>query len=254
MRNLGLGWLEGRQSARVSPIPPSASVLLTSMDILLTVKTLSKAVIDTCVLPHNMGASLMTDRQKKYRIYLQSEHWSNLRAEAIARDGGKCVRCGASDWVQVHHVNYRSPLTSCVLDDVETLCRKCHRLEHGFGPTDFESKYREIERCFGYLKRPSPADWKTVRALIRSEEEVAAFGDLMFRYILFVRAHELERSVPNWWLAVPGRRDFWFERAKPGQGINQRKGVRLCTGSILNQCTRARCMAPDWPCSRCGVM
>jgi hypothetical protein len=54
------------------------------------------------------------------------------RALAKARDGGKCVRCGSSHRIQVHHIipwsaDQEDPHR---LGNLETLCHSCHILHH----------------------------------------------------------------------------------------------------------------------------
>jgi len=48
---------------------------------------------------------------------------------AKMRDGFRCVRCGDPDNLRVHHIK---GMKSHELDDLETLCLKCHHLEHGY--------------------------------------------------------------------------------------------------------------------------
>ncbi len=57
---------------------------------------------------------------------------NELKLRAKMRDGFKCVRCGSTEKIQVHH---RKGTKSQRLDDMETLCRKCHHAEHGFRQT-----------------------------------------------------------------------------------------------------------------------
>jgi RNA-directed DNA polymerase len=45
------------------------------------------------------------------------------------RDGFKCVRCGATEKLRVHHIKGTQ---SHSMDDLETLCLKCHHEVHGF--------------------------------------------------------------------------------------------------------------------------
>jgi RNA-directed DNA polymerase len=45
------------------------------------------------------------------------------------RDGFKCVRCGATENLRVHHIR---GTRSHRLEDMETLCLKCHHAEHDF--------------------------------------------------------------------------------------------------------------------------
>ena len=52
-----------------------------------------------------------------------------LKLQAKMRDGFKCVRCGARENLRVHHIKGTK---SHRLQDLETLCLKCHHAEHGF--------------------------------------------------------------------------------------------------------------------------
>lgn len=65
-----------------------------------------------------------------YLEYLKSDHWAKLRAFVLKRDRSRCVRCGASGFVQVHHKVYRSDWERALVGDLETLCRPCHEKEH----------------------------------------------------------------------------------------------------------------------------
>lgn len=73
----------------------------------------------------------MTDGQIAYLEYLKSEHWRVLRRAVIHRDGMKCVRCPARVRLQAHHKFYRDRFEDSIPDDLITLCRTCHRAEHG---------------------------------------------------------------------------------------------------------------------------
>ena len=52
------------------------------------------------------------------------------RQEIINRDGGKCVKCGASDNLEVHHITHRADGGTDEGDNLITLCAKCHAEEH----------------------------------------------------------------------------------------------------------------------------
>jgi len=155
----------------------------------------------------------LTKRQKAYREYLKSDHWKKLRNQAIARDGGKCVTCGDTTWLQVHHKIYRGFYQNSLLRDLETLCRKCHRIQHGLGPTDFQSKCREIARYFHYQKRPPKSDWLELKTLISNKDDLMDFGELMFKFIFYVVSYEREHKLQeDWWMNKDKNR-FWFHRA-----------------------------------------
>lgn len=74
--------------------------------------------------------------------FYQSKAWRETRAYIFKRDFGLCVRCGKPGEI-VHHKRYLTPdniddpSVSLNEDNLETLCRKCHALEHeGELPTD----------------------------------------------------------------------------------------------------------------------
>lgn len=119
----------------------------------------------------------------------------------MVRDGEACVRCGTQGRLQVHHLTYRSPWESCTLVDVETVCRKCHRLEHGLGPTDAQVIAQRLEKHFGIPERPPKILWLEFKAAMTSEQrDLDAFADLMRGYIYFVLEYERESGKENWWM------------------------------------------------------
>lgn len=76
---------------------------------------------------------LKTDKEfynnnfSKYALYLKyllSPEWKQLGLTIFKRDNGKCVHCGnlADD---VHHKTYDN-LYKEKLEDLESVCRKCH--------------------------------------------------------------------------------------------------------------------------------
>lgn len=66
----------------------------------------------------------------EYAAYLESDHWKNLRAAKIKRDGAACKDCGSTRFIQVHHLNYRN-IFDVILDDLKVVCRVCHEKIHG---------------------------------------------------------------------------------------------------------------------------
>jgi hypothetical protein len=69
-----------------------------------------------------------------YQEYLKSAHWKQLRGQVLKRDGRKCTRCPSQSRLQVHHKFYRERWEDSEPDDLITLCRKCHKAEHGLIP------------------------------------------------------------------------------------------------------------------------
>lgn len=66
----------------------------------------------------------------KYKDYLQSEKWKELRKKARKRAKGKCELCGGVPF-NVHHVTYPKNLERDCLDNLLVICKKCHNKLHG---------------------------------------------------------------------------------------------------------------------------
>lgn len=80
------------------------------------------------------GYGMLSIGQILYRQYLKSRHWWDLRRQAFKKYGYQCNRCPARHKLQPHHHTYRHPWELCTVDDLEILCRNCHRAEHGLPP------------------------------------------------------------------------------------------------------------------------
>lgn len=72
----------------------------------------------------------------KYSAYLKSETWKKKRLEAIERDGFQCRICGSAKNLNVHHLTYKQ-VPNEPLDDLLTVCEKCHSKLHR---NDFHKK------------------------------------------------------------------------------------------------------------------
>jgi 5-methylcytosine-specific restriction endonuclease McrA len=70
-----------------------------------------------CAKPQRSGSS---------RPEINTAAWQKLRRAARLRDGNRCVRCGAGERLSVHH----AVEGSSVLDDLLTLCARCHGRVH----------------------------------------------------------------------------------------------------------------------------
>lgn len=64
-----------------------------------------------------------------YKEYLNSELWHRKKWQAMGRDLGKCRDCGQYA-TEVHHLYYPEVFRQEMLDDLVSLCRKCHELRH----------------------------------------------------------------------------------------------------------------------------
>jgi hypothetical protein len=72
----------------------------------------------------------ISDNSRQYyrNVYLQSEHWKNLRKEKLELNP-RCEICKTTLSLDVHHKSYGN-LYDVLVKDLQTLCRKCHELEH----------------------------------------------------------------------------------------------------------------------------
>lgn len=66
----------------------------------------------------------------EYIEYIASKVWRKKRRRVFYRDKHKCQECGATRWLQVHHLTYKR-LFREPLSDLITLCRDCHKAAHG---------------------------------------------------------------------------------------------------------------------------
>jgi len=60
-----------------------------------------------------------------YNRYLKTRYWNELRKEVLDRDRWCCVKCKSNVVLQVDHKIYRGEGLE-ILDDLQTLCYKCH--------------------------------------------------------------------------------------------------------------------------------
>lgn len=61
------------------------------------------------------------------RLRLPPEQYAALCKRVLVRDGWRCQECGPLQDLQVHHLKARSKLGEDVLQNLITLCRRCHR-------------------------------------------------------------------------------------------------------------------------------
>ncbi len=64
-----------------------------------------------------------------YKEYLKTDHWLNLREEALKRAGKRCQVCGYRKNLQVHHNTYKN-IGHEDIEDLVVLCWKCHKTFH----------------------------------------------------------------------------------------------------------------------------
>jgi 5-methylcytosine-specific restriction endonuclease McrA len=62
-----------------------------------------------------------------YAEYLETPHWRETRAAALARAGGRCQVCNSRESLEVHHNTYEN-LGQEEPEDLCVLCDECHEL------------------------------------------------------------------------------------------------------------------------------
>ena len=62
------------------------------------------------------------------RSFYLTKDWKALRKRALARDGGVCVACGATERLQVDHIKprHQHPHLALDLTNTQTLCIHCN--------------------------------------------------------------------------------------------------------------------------------
>ena len=63
--------------------------------------------------------------------YMKSNEWKQKRLLVLARDNHKCIICGSDSNLEVHHTSYKT-LYNEDLNDLVTLCRYHHQLQHEY--------------------------------------------------------------------------------------------------------------------------
>ena len=66
----------------------------------------------------------------KYHKYIKSKAWQKKKQEKLDCFP-ICMRCGAKEGLQVHHNNYNR-FRNERLQDLDVLCKRCHRMVHQF--------------------------------------------------------------------------------------------------------------------------
>lgn len=80
-------------------------------------------------LDKELSISGLTRKQWYWDIYLKSPHWKDLRKQVFISQGKQCSKCPATKRLDVHHLQYKS-IFDVLLEDLQVLCRPCHRKEH----------------------------------------------------------------------------------------------------------------------------
>lgn len=89
-----------------------------------------------------------------YKKYLRSDYWNEIKEQVLERDDYRCRLCDSKKDLQVHHRTYEF-LGNEKIEELLTLCKKCHYIVHKRNPQlsykiycdnkKWEADEREIE-------------------------------------------------------------------------------------------------------------
>jgi 5-methylcytosine-specific restriction endonuclease McrA len=66
----------------------------------------------------------------KYKAYLKSDEWAQLKIDLFTLRGRSCEKCSSKTSLSVHHLTYDNIFNE-EPEDLIILCGKCHDKEHG---------------------------------------------------------------------------------------------------------------------------
>ena len=123
-----------RASKRIGRIAPS--ILQKRQATMRVIYSLNRRINITSYWLEDVAIDIraLTDGYKPYRWQYQKSNRldENIRKATILRDGCKCMECGKSNTVlEVHHIKPRRLNGSNTLDNLITLCSKCHQKTEG---------------------------------------------------------------------------------------------------------------------------
>jgi 5-methylcytosine-specific restriction endonuclease McrA len=97
-------------------------------------KYLDKGICPACMKnPIRKGLRSCSPKcnERVYKYCVVIHDWNVLRYECFERDRHQCVMCPSSDNLQADHIKpvRLNPELEWVLDNLQTLCKECHKLK-----------------------------------------------------------------------------------------------------------------------------
>lgn len=111
----------------------------------------------------------LTMREWYRTVYLLSDHWRELRTQALTTHGKICHSCQSVKCLDVHHLRYRS-IFDVKVEDLQILCRPCHEKEHSSPPKRSQPETRTLSQ---EEKKLAKTARRRARKDIRKKEAVA---------------------------------------------------------------------------------
>jgi len=195
-RSRKLRYRSARFSNRKRPdgwIPPSIKyrkdVILRVIDNLRQYLNITKAVVE-------MGrfdiSSMARNRKLKSVEYQQSDfEGKNLREKVLWRDNYKCQQCDVTSNLQIHHIIPKSKGGTNTLNNLITLCAKCHKELH-----EGKWKLNKKPKQFKYPAVAQQGKWYLYNELVKrfgKENVKATFG-----WITSMKRKELKLEKDHW--------------------------------------------------------
>ena len=84
------------------------------------------------IKPKKLNKEEIIQKKKAYGEFIKSPYWRKVRKLVLKRDNNCCCSCGSMDNLHIHHLTYKHHFKELDnLDDLITLCKKCHNDIHG---------------------------------------------------------------------------------------------------------------------------
>jgi len=123
--------------------------------------------------------------KKDYNKYLRSPEWKAKKLLVLERDNYKCQQCGYTNNLHVHHLTYEN-VTNEQLDDLVTLCKRCHRSEH-------KKKVKNTKHFIKYYKMTNR---ELVKNKVLTKAEKAFLYDVLAYINIETGVITSERGIP----------------------------------------------------------
>lgn len=154
-----------------------------------------------------------------YKTQLADPRWKAKRKRILERDEHKCLLCGNTKKLHVHHIEYTGKAWEAPDDDLVTLCAACHKVVH----------IKNVTIDFGYgfegmsIQPISPGsiyfDFSTIGATEEDIPYLAINGDNGNYFVVDLRAWGMCEANPPWAKAP------WAEARHPELGFTARHGL-----------------------------
>ncbi len=162
-----------------------------------------------------------------YECYLKSNWWKERRRLALLRCNRRCSTCGGTKFLQVHHLNYLH-LGDEQDEDLEVLCRDCHREKHDLPRIKKKSRQkllaRRVRRLLRKLHHMSlEQSIRLVRDIGPIHDVERTVQDIMTKQKSKPKRHKKQHGHPS-------KRDLVIQAVMKKYSVNYRAAKHLYAG------------------------